>query len=267
MPLGELLPIGVLGILIAGLLWRGLGMRRAQVPEAHVGLLYRSGRFSQTLAAGGHWVWRWARELKLVDLRERILAVASQELLSKDHVPVKLSAACRFAITDAPLAMHGVENYQANLYLAIQLVLRDAVAELSVDELLQQRTALGEHLRDRVGASAQLVGLEVRDVAVKDVILSGELKRALGAPYLARQEGQAMLERARGEQAALRSLANSARLLDGNPNLLQLRLLAAVEGAAKGPGVTLVLGGNPPPGGTDRPAAAAAGSAAPPAGP
>lgn len=267
MPLGELLPIGVLGILIAGLLWRGLGMRRAQVPEAHVGLLYRSGRFSQTLAAGGHWVWRWARELTLVDLRERILAVASQELLSKDHVPVKLSAACRFAITDAPLAMHGVEKYQANLYLAIQLVLRDAVAELSVDELLQQRTALGEHLRDRVGARAQLVGLEVRDVAVKDVILSGELKRALGAPYLARQEGQAMLERARGEQAALRSLANSARLLDGNPNLLQLRLLAAVEGAAKGPGVTLVLGGNPPPGGTDRPAAAAAGSAAPPASP
>jgi hypothetical protein len=56
-----------------------------------------------------------------------------------------------------------------------------------------------------------------------------------------KQEGQAALERARGESAALRNLANAARLLDGNPALQNLRLLQSLT-AAQNAGSTLVLG-------------------------
>ncbi len=56
-----------------------------------------------------------------------------------------------------------------------------------------------------------------------------------------KQEGQAALERARGESAALRNLANASRLLEGNPALMNLRLLQSLS-AAQGAGNTLVLG-------------------------
>ncbi len=67
----------------------------------------------------------------------------------------------------------------------------------------------------------------------------GALKQTFAQVVLARKEGQAALERARGETAALRTLANAAKMMEDNPALLQLRLLHALAGST---GNTLVLG-------------------------
>lgn len=71
-------------------------------------------------------------------------------------------------------------------------------------------------------------------VELKDVILPAELKKAFSETVRARQEGQAALERARGESAALRNLANAARLLDDNPSLMNLRVLQSLAAAQNG---------------------------------
>jgi hypothetical protein len=78
-------------------------------------------------------------------------------------------------------------------------------------------------------------------VEVKDVIFPADLKRAFAETLKAKQEGQAALERARGETAALRNLANAARVLDGNPALMNLRLVQSIT-AAQNAGHTLVFG-------------------------
>jgi len=67
----------------------------------------------------------------------------------------------------------------------------------------------------------------------------GELKRTFAQVVTARKDGLAALERARGETAALRNLANAAKLVDANPALLQLRLLQQIAESA---GNTIVLG-------------------------
>lgn len=72
------------------------------------------------------------------------------------------------------------------------------------------------------------------------VVLPPELRRLLTESERARREGQAALERARSEHAALRSLSNAARLLKDNPELMKLRPLQAVSPTGKG--ATLVLG-------------------------
>ena len=69
----------------------------------------------------------------------------------------------------------------------------------------------------------------------------GELKRAFADVLKAKQEGQAALERARGESASLRNLANAARVLEGNPALMNLRLMQSLS-AAQNAGNTLVVG-------------------------
>jgi len=70
-------------------------------------------------------------------------------------------------------------------------------------------------------------------------MLSAEIKKAYTQVLLAKQEGVAALERARGESAALRNLANAAKMLENNPALYQLRLLQSVSEAKAS---TLVLG-------------------------
>lgn len=73
------------------------------------------------------------------------------------------------------------------------------------------------------------LGLELRLISIKDLMLPGELKKLYAQIVQARQDGLVQLERARGETAALRSLTNAARLTHKNPSLLQLRSLQALE--------------------------------------
>src|SRR5207247_9344856 len=74
---------------------------------------------------------------------------------------------------------------------------------------------------------------------IKHIMWPGEMKKACEKVLKAQNEGQAALKKARGETAALRSLANAARMIDDNPNLLQLRALQALDNSS---GNTIVLG-------------------------
>src|SRR5206468_8977456 len=93
----------------------------------------------------------------------------------------------------------------------------------------------------RVQPGAAKIGISVNAVEVKDVVFPADLKRAFADVLKAKQEGQAALERARGESASLRNLANAARVLEGNPALMNLRLLQSLA-SAQNAGNTLVLG-------------------------
>ena len=82
-------------------------------------------------------------------------------------------------------------------------------------------------------------------VLLTSITLPPETRRMFTDVERARMEGQAALERARSEQAALRVLANAARLVNDNPGLANLRLLQAIE-SSKG-ATTIVLGNSPAP--------------------
>jgi regulator of protease activity HflC (stomatin/prohibitin superfamily) len=213
-----------------------LSVRRLVVPEGHAGLVYRNGAWVRTVGRGRHFLRRPAR-LVLVDLREAVLTVPGQELLSQDQVPLKVSVAVRYRVVAPEPAMHAVQHYPQALYLDVQLAARTLLAELPVEEALAARGALDARLLEAVQPRARAYGLEVGAVALKDFMFSGELKRTFAEVVRARKEGQAALEKARGEAAALRSLVNAARLMEDVPALLQLRLLQAV-----GQPQTVVLG-------------------------
>ncbi len=211
------------------------------VPEGYAGLLYRAGKFIEVLGVGRH--IRWGRFLTLdaQDLRKAALLVAGQEVLTADNVGLKLSALLTYQVTDPAKAAHETQNWSSDLYNATQLALRYVVGGVAVEALLNQRLELGAQLLARVQPEAAKIGLAIHAVEVKDVMFPAELKRVFADVLKAKQEGQAALERARGESASLRNLANAARLLDGNPALQNLRLLQSLTGA-QAAGSTLVLG-------------------------
>jgi len=138
-------------------------------------------------------------------------------------------------------ALHEAQNWAADLHNQVQLALRAVVGELAVETLVTQRPRVAAKLLVLVQPEAAKFGVQVHAVELKDLMYPAELKRAFAESLKARQEGQAALERARGESAALRNLANAARVLEGNPELLNLRLLQSIT-AAQSAGNTLVLG-------------------------
>ena len=104
-------------------------------------------------------------------------------------------------------------------------------AESIMDALLTQRVAIATQLRDLVAPLAEAVGVKIHAAEVRDVMLPGELRKAFSETLKAKQEGQAALERARGESAALRNLANAARLIESQPALATLRFLQILGNA------------------------------------
>src|SRR5260370_635728 len=106
-------------------------------------------------------------------------------------------------------------------------------------QALENRAGISAKWRELASGKASALGLKLVSAGVKDVMLSGDMKRAYAQVIKAQKEGQAALERARGETAALRNLANAAHTMDENPNLLQLRALQALADSS---GNTLVLG-------------------------
>jgi regulator of protease activity HflC (stomatin/prohibitin superfamily) len=211
------------------------------VAEGYVGLLYHKGKFVKVLSAGRHIFWGRHYRMKAQDLRRTSLVVAGQEVLTADNVGLKLSLVLVYQVVDAVKAAHETQNWQGDLYNVAQLALRGVVGGVAVEALLNQRLEIGAQLLARVQVDAVKIGINVQSVEVKDVMFPAELKRAFAEVLKSKQESQAALERARGESASLRNLANAARLLEGNPALLNLRLMQSLS-AAQTAGNTLVLG-------------------------
>lgn len=200
-------------------------------------LVYRDGRFVVQLEAGRHRMWRRRRELVRMDVRSRLVPVPGQELLTVDGMSVKVSLVARVRIVDVRLAHEGVQDADAEAYTALQVALRAEVAARTLEELLEARDQLGERVLEQASTAAGAVGLALDAVAVRDVMVASELRQAALRVMTAKQDGLASLERARGETAALRALANAAKLAQDNPALLTLRTLRAIETG----GATVVL--------------------------
>jgi regulator of protease activity HflC (stomatin/prohibitin superfamily) len=164
-----------------------------------------------------------------LDARNTLLSVAGQEVLSSDGVSIKVSAVITSQVVDAIKATQTVDNYLAHLYSAAQTAIREVVAGLTIDALINQRVAIAGDLRDRLASVTEKIGLRVQSVEVRDLMLSADLRRAYGETLKAKQEGLAALERARGESTALRNLANAARLLENRPALITLHFLQTLN--------------------------------------
>ena len=202
---------------------------RITVFEYERGLKYVKGRFKQVIGPGQYWLWAFgSTTIRKVDMRPQYLSVPGQAVLTADGVGLKISLTAVYEISDPAMAINQVADYRQGLYLVVQTGLRELVSTVAMDDLLGN-TELNQRLLDLTASQVTPLGLRLTSLSIRDLMLPGELKKLYAQIVQARQEGLAQLERARGETAALRSLANAARLTNQNPTLLQLRLLQALE--------------------------------------
>jgi regulator of protease activity HflC (stomatin/prohibitin superfamily) len=205
------------------------------------GLLFVNGRFSKVLLPGRHRYRTRGARVQILDVRPRTTVVPGQELLTADGITLRLSVLAVWSITDPLAYLTGSADTEQALYSQVQLAIRDAVASSTFDEVLADRARLSVGLREASIDALAGLGIDLTSVAVKDLMLPAELRRAATETLLARESGRADLERARAEAAALRVLANTGRLLEEHPALLRLRTIQA----ASNPGTTLVLTTDP----------------------
>ncbi len=215
------------------------GLRRTTVYEFERGLKYVRGKFRIILPPGQYWYLAWFTTIRKVDVRPRFATITGQEVLSSDGVTLKVSLAANYEIENPDTVINKVQDFQEALHLELQLALRQIVGAADIDSLLATREEMSKKLAEMTEAKARELGLRLISVGIKDIMFPGKLKDVFAQVVSARKEGLAALEKARGETAALRNLANAAKMIESNPGLMQLRMLQTLGGSS---GNTLVLG-------------------------
>jgi regulator of protease activity HflC (stomatin/prohibitin superfamily) len=203
----------------------------AVVENHEAGLLFVEGRLVERLAPGRHAFWVAGRkiEVKRLDLRPTAVEITAQEMLTKDRIALRVTLTAFRRIVDPERVVATVPDVDAWLYRLVQFAIREAVADRTLDEVLQAKATLDAELRTYVRDRLADSGVEVTELGVKDVILPGEIRELVNKVVEAERVAKANLIRRQEETAATRSLLNTARLMEENPLLLRLKELESLE--------------------------------------
>lgn len=204
------------------------------VAEGHTGLLFVDGRFVRELASGAHAFWTVGRKVvvKVIDLRRQSLDVAGQEILTRDRVTLRVNLSADYQVIDAVKAATTVKDFADALYRALQFAFRKSLGAKSLDEILGDKVTAEVEAVAEVRTQMLAIGLSVGEIAVKDVILPGEMRDILNKVVAAEKEAEANVIRRREETNATRSLLNTARVMAENPVMLRLKELEALSDIA-----------------------------------
>jgi len=192
-------------------------------------MLFRFGRFHEFLPAGFHMYFRPFVRIEVMDKRRQIESITGQEIPSSDGVSVKVSVLAEYEISDPLKIKTMYVDYTAAIHAAVQIATREIIGAMSIDELMEKRANLGASLREKLDARMDEIGVRLLMANVRDIVLPGELRTIFSQVVRARKEGLAVLERTRGETAAVRNLANAAKLIETNPGIMKLKLMEALS--------------------------------------
>lgn len=214
------------------------------VDQGHMGVLFEDGKYVETLPPGRYAFWKNVARVTLapVDMRETMLDVAGQEIMTADKVTLRMNAVITYRVADAKTAVSVTDDVRQALYREAQLALRAVVGVRELDQFLADKDALAREMEEIIRRRVGAMGLEIVSAGIRDVILAGDMKDLMNKVTEARKAAEANLIVRREETAAMRSQANTAKLLEGNPTLMRLRELEVLEKVAGSGKLNVVLG-------------------------
>ena len=201
------------------------------VGEGETGLVYFDNILQKPLPKGVYrfWNYRFSITSLVIDMRQKELDISGQEILTKDKIGIRMNVACLYKIRDAVDFVTTVSDLKGQLYVAVQLAIREIVGNYKLDEILEGKERISAEL---YGALKDLEGMfcvNFLTAGIKDIILPGEIREIMNSVLVAEKTAQANVISRREEVASTRSLLNTAKLMDENKTLYKLKELEYLE--------------------------------------
>lgn len=206
-------------------------VRKFQVMNYEKALLFVNGAFVRELSAGMYYFWNNAIsvEVKTIDVRMQQMEISGQELLTKDKAALRINFFVRYQVNDVVKALVDNKDFDKQLYVLMQLALRAFVGGFTLDELLSRKDSLAKEIVSEATTKISDLGLTVSDAGIRDVILPGDMKEIMNQVLVAEKKAQANSIMRREETAAMRSMLNTAKLMEENEMLWKLKEMEYVE--------------------------------------
>jgi regulator of protease activity HflC (stomatin/prohibitin superfamily) len=176
-----------------------------------------------------------------ISLREIVMDVPPQEVITRDNVSVKVNAVLYFRVLHPEKAVISVENYLYGTSQLAQTTLRSVCGQAELDELLAERDQINQKLQEIIDNQTEPWGVKVRAVEVKQIDLPQEMQRVIARQAEAEREKRAKVIHAEGEFQAAQRLAQAAKVLSSESAALQLRYLQTLAEIATEKNSTIVF--------------------------
>lgn len=215
--------------------------------EAHEkGLLFFDREFQRLLEPGDYFFWKGTTAVSVLkaDMRRLQLDMSGQEIMTKDKIMLRVNFVCQYRVLDPVTALNAIKNHEEQLYILMQLALREYIGAYTLDEILERKESISAHVVAAIKDRAAEMGLEIFSAGVKDIILPGDVKDIINQVLIAEKKAQANVIMRREETASTRSLLNTAKIMEENKTLYRLKELEYIERISeKISSITLSTGG------------------------
>ncbi len=209
--------------------------------EYERGVVFRLGRYTGVKEAGLRWIIPMVDRMVKISLREIVMDVPAQEVITRDNVSVKVNAVLYFRVLHPEKAVISVENYLYGTSQLAQTTLRSVCGQAELDELLAERDAINRKLQEIIDLQTEPWGVKVRAVEVKQIDLPQEMQRAMARQAEAERDKRSKIIHAEGEFQASQRLSEAAGVLSTEPAAMQLRYLQTLSEISTESGTTLIF--------------------------
>jgi hypothetical protein len=198
-------------------------------------VMFIDGKFNTIVEPGTYYFWKNSTSIVITraDMRALQLEISGQEILTKDKAALRLNFYAQYTIKDIVKAIVKTKEYDKQLYVLMQLALREFVGSLTLDELLEKKENVSSYVMDSISEKVEALGVALNGCGIRDVILPGDMKDIMNQVLVAEKKAQANTIMRREETASTRSLLNTAKLMEDNAMLFKLKEMEYVEKIAE----------------------------------
>ena len=164
------------------------------IHQAEKGLIERFGKYKETLEPGLRFIVPFMDSLVTrVDMRETVLDVEPQPVITKDNVTVTVDAVVYYYVTDAKAVRYEVANFYVAVSKLAQTNLRNLIGDMSLDETLTSRERINAALRETLDEATDKWGVKVTRVEVKEIEPPRDISDAMSKQMKAEREKRAVI--------------------------------------------------------------------------
>jgi regulator of protease activity HflC (stomatin/prohibitin superfamily) len=210
--------------------------------EYERGVIFRLGRALPVPKGPGIiFVFRPFDQMVRISLRQEVLEVPPQDVITRDNVTIKVNAVITLRVLDPARAVIEVTNYIYQTSQFAQTTLRSVLGEVELDGLLSHRDQLNSRIQSIIDTRTEPWGVKVVSVEVKQVDLPESMLRAMARQAEAEREKRSKIINADGEFEAAQRLVDAAKLLAEQPTTLQLRYLQTLRDIGTEKNTTIIF--------------------------
>ena len=216
-----------------------LSMRIVQQYESAI--VFSLGRFDRIINPGLNFIFPFIERTHLVDIRILTIDIPKQQVITKDNVPISVNGVVYFKVIDPVKAIIKVQDYVYAVSQYAQTALRDVIGQMSLDEVLAERTNVGQKIEQMVEKESIAWGVEVTGIKMQDIDMPEDLKRLMSRQASSEREKRATIIKSEGDKLAAENLSAAAKTMSKSPGAMQLRTLQTVDGLGPTASNTVVI--------------------------